>query len=25
VSRLAEMQSQGFLDEARRDVDTGLT
>jgi len=25
VSRLAEMQSQGFLDEVRRDVDTGLT
>ena len=25
VSRLVEMQSQGFLDEARRDVDTGLT
>ncbi len=25
VSRLAEMQSQGFLDESRRDVDTGLT
>ena len=25
VSRLAEMQSQAFLEEARRDVDTGLT